>query len=773
MRGAVRKAEGGGGGNGGGAKGLKEELGLAHEATLPEYLRILRPYIVPTGWQNKLAVVGCYTFLIASKGCNIAGPAYLGSAVNKLTRGELPTADILAFVILRFMVSVFEELQRYVYLRVKETAGIETATEVFAHLHNLSLSWHLNKRTGAVLRAADRGISSASSIVDMLVLRLVPTCIEALVLILIFSEAYGSRTAAIVLAVTFILYFACTYIITLWRTKQRKKANLADNDATQIWSDSLTGFEVVKAFVGEKWELSRYTAASAALQAATRQSQASLITMNLTQSFLMRAAAGGVMLSVAYDTLYGRSDVGAFVALQTWVAQLFQPLSWLGMLYGAVMAALTDMGNLAALLAEKPGVVDRPDAQRLQSTPGGLSIEFRSVTFAYPTGRDRLSATMEQARADIAREDASQSWALRSVRSVRTTVSTWIARARGQATYGNLDTSMTSPPATGGSTAPTAVALTVQSTPGAASPAGFRAPPGGDSVAVQLHLDTPSPARDGGGAGTGGTGPRTVLQEVSFIIPPGKTLAVVGSTGSGKSTIGRLLGRYYDVSSSSGGVLVGGKDVRDLTQDSLRTAIGLVSQDALLFNDTIRYNIAYGRVGDTAAPRHVDKGSGAVVEGQAALESLDKVPMEAIIAAAKAAHIHDFIMTLPQGYDTRVGERGLKLSGGEKQRVAIARAILKDPPILLLDEATSALDSLTEAEVQSAINAARQHRTVLVIAHRLSTIRDADTIVVLEQGRVVESGTHEQLLATPSGRYATLWNTQAAMTAGVEAAPPV
>ncbi|SUZ32079.1 ATM1-type heavy metal exporter [Roseibaca ekhonensis] len=230
---------------------------------------------------------------------------------------------------------------------------------------------------------------------------------------------------------------------------------------------------------------------------------------------------------------------------------------------------------------------------------------------------------------------------------------------------------------------------------------------------------------------------RPILHGVSLTVPPGQSVAIVGPSGSGKSTIGRLLFRFYDV--TGGALRIDGQDLRDVTQSSLHAAIGVVPQDTVLFNDTIAYNIAYGREGATRAE---------------------------VEAAAKAARIDDFILSLPEGYDTAVGERGLKLSGGEKQRVGIARTLLKDPPILLLDEATSALDTQTEQDIQESLRRAGQGRTVLMIAHRLSTVVEADRIVVLEAGRIVEEGTHDALLAQ-GGRYAAMWARQSA-EAGAE-----
>jgi ATP-binding cassette subfamily B protein len=235
---------------------------------------------------------------------------------------------------------------------------------------------------------------------------------------------------------------------------------------------------------------------------------------------------------------------------------------------------------------------------------------------------------------------------------------------------------------------------------------------------------------------------RQVLRNVDFTIPGGTTTAVVGATGSGKSTLARLLFRFYEV--GSGAVLIDGQDVRTVTQESLRAAIGIVPQDTVLFNDSIEYNIAYGRPG----------------AGRKEVES-----------AARAAHIHDFIESLPDGYATLVGERGLKLSGGEKQRVAIARTLLKDPAILVFDEATSALDSRTERVIQDELEGIARSRTTLVIAHRLSTVVHADQILVMDHGSIVERGSHAELLAQ-GGVYAAMWEIQIRERAKAEALMP-
>ncbi len=259
-----------------------------------------------------------------------------------------------------------------------------------------------------------------------------------------------------------------------------------------------------------------------------------------------------------------------------------------------------------------------------------------------------------------------------------------------------------------------------------AVPARVRDKPGAGALAVadgRIEFDRVSFSYDAA---------RPILKDVSFTVPAGKTVAIVGPSGAGKSTVSRLLFRFYDV--GAGAIRIDGQDIRDVTQASLRAAIGVVPQDTVLFNDTIYYNIAYGR--PHASPSEVEE-------------------------AARLAHIHDFVMGLPEGYQTRVGERGLKLSGGEKQRVAIARTILKAPPILLFDEATSSLDSHTEREIQQNLEEISADRTTIVIAHRLSTVVAADEILVLERGSVVERGTHAALLAQ-DGAYAALWRRQQA-----------
>jgi len=759
--GAGGAAAGGGRGHGGGllggaaaAKQRAAELGLT-QASYVEGFAILRPYFFPKYPHARISAAACYTCLVLSKGCTMAGPAVLGLLVDKVSRGVVPLGELLVFTALRLLVSVFDESQRLLYQRVKEVAALELDARTFAHLHELSYSWHVSKSTGIVLQAMRRGSAAATDVVEMLFLRLVPTVLEMVVLVYIFAGAYGAPGASAVLFLAYITYFAATWWLTNWRQRLQAKSNLAGDDATQIASDSLTGFEVVKAFNAEAWELRRFSEASARLQLAGRQRQGSLVALNLVQSLIMRAALFGVLLVTAVDVAAGRQSIGVFVALLTWVSQLFTPLSWLGSLYTVIQVALTDTLNLAALLKEEPSVRDAPGALplELRDRARGATVEMRGVRFSYPASRDLLEQVRERQRERVRAEEAAEAEhqsrrsapmrALFSLVSASQSAAEGIARLAGvgaapHAGAVRLDEEAggggagagAARAAAAGASAPGDVAVAVGAKHGANSGAG-------GSAGAEGGAGTGSGA--GAGAGTGVV--REVLRGVSFTIAPGKTTAIVGSTGSGKSTIARLLFRYYDAA-AGGSVVIDGQDVRDVQQKSLRAAIGIVPQDAVLFNESIRYNILYGRPTATE---------------------------EEVVAAAKSAQVWPFIESLQEGLNTKVGERGLKLSGGEKQRVAIARTLLKNPPILVLDEATSALDSITESSVQEAIRVAKQGRTVLVIAHRLSTVRDADEIIVLEAGEIVERGTHDALLAS-HGRYFALWSQQRSGVDGVDGA---
>jgi ATP-binding cassette subfamily B protein len=482
----------------------------------------------------------------------------------------------------------------------------EVAVETFAHVHTLSLRFHLERKTGGLSRVIERGIKGIDTLLSFALFSIFPT-----ILLLVFYSAILlidlNVWVAISTVIMVIAYVWFTFWITRWRIQFRREMNQSDTDANTKAVDSLLNFETVKYFNNEAHETARYDVSMEKFSRASIQSQISLSYLNTGQAAIMAAGLGAVMALTALGISRGQFSIGLFVAGNAILIQLYQPLNLLGTVYREITQGLVDMEAMFRLLNQPREVQDKPGAQPLRV--GGGEIRFDNVVFNYDPER-------------------------------------------------------------------------------------------------------------------------TVLKGISFIVPAGKTVAVVGPSGAGKSTISRILYRFYDI--REGKVTIDGQDIRDITQTSLRAAIGIVPQDTVLFNDTVRYNIAYGRIGASDAD---------------------------IREAARLAQIDKFIVELPHGYDAMVGERGLKLSGGEKQRVAIARTILKNPPILLLDEATSALDTGTEREIQGALSDVSRGRTTLVIAHRLSTVIDADEILVLDHGQIIERGRHSELLAM-NRHYASMWNKQ-------------
>ena len=579
----------------------------------------LLPYLWPRGdVRGRLLVVAAVLLLVAAKVATVYVPLVYSRAVDVLSRHDpshvlaVPVGLIVAYGLLRIASGGFGELRDAVFAPVKQRVIRKVAMQTFQHLHALSLRFHLDRQTGGVTRAIERGTIAIELILRLGVFNIVPTLLETLMVTGIIWHIFDWRFALATL-VTVVVYVGFTIGFTGWRIGIRRRMNDIDSEASSKALDSLLNYETVKYFGNEGHEVHRYDEAQARYERAAVRTQVSLNMLNLGQAAIIAVAMAVVMLMAAREVADGKLTVGKFVLINTYLMQLYQPLNFLGFVYSSLRQGVVDLEQMFNLLGRSQDVSDRPGAVilpgRLEEAPAA-ALRFEDVHFGY--------------RAD-----------------------------------------------------------------------------------------------------------REILHGVSFSVPPGGRVAIVGPTGAGKSTISRLLFRFYDI--DGGRVLIDGRDVRDYRQASLRAAIGVVPQDTVLFNDTIRYNIAYGRIGAS---------------------------QDEIEHAARLAQVHDFVQRLPDGYDTRVGERGLKLSGGEKQRVAIARTILKNPRLLILDEATSALDTHTEQEIQAALRTVAADRTTLVIAHRLSTIIDADEILVLDDGRIAERGTHRGLLES-DGVYARMWAAQA------------
>jgi len=572
----------------------------------------------------KMRVLAALGLLVSAKLFNVSVPFFFKRAVDLLgpaTETVLqdpsywftlgPMSMIVGYGIARSLSSLFTELRGAVFSKVAQASIRLVALKVFTHLHEMDMTFHLQRKTGSLNSIMDRGKRGINFLYTSLIFNIIPTVFELSVVSGIFYMNYGANFALTALA-SVAFYTAWTIGITQWRTQFRKQMNKAENDSNSQIVDSLINYETVKYFQNEKYEAGKYDEYLKKYEAAANQTATSLSTLNFGQTFIFSMALTYIMYLTANRIMAGEMTIGDLVMVNTLLFQLSIPLNFLGTVYRETTQAITDIENLFSLLDNKSKVVSESDKELNMDGPNGTEIEFRNVSFYYDSDRK-------------------------------------------------------------------------------------------------------------------------ILDNVSFIVKPGTTLGVCGPSGSGKSTILRLLYRFYDP--TEGQILINGQDIKTVSLESLRRHIGVIPQDCVLFNNSLRHNIAYGKLGCTD---------------------------EEVRQAAEKAQLLEIVERLPKGFETQVGERGLKLSGGEKQRTAIARTILKAPKILCCDEATSSLDTNTEKQIMSSISELFGQTTSIMIAHRLSTIQTADQILVLShRGSIMEKGTHNELLSNEHGLYTELWKRQA------------
>lgn len=576
--------------------------------------------MLPFLWDYKGRAILALLFLVVSKLAVVGMPLILKEIIDLLDQSKddlvlyLPLSLLLGYGALRLTSGIFNELRDAVFARVRYGAIKKLSMQVLTHLYQLSLRFHLERKTGGISRDLERGTQSLSSIMNYLVFNIVPTIAEFLLVAGILLTQYNWRFA-LVTSVTVVVYIVFTLAITEWRMHYRHAMNRLDSEANSQAIDGLINYETVKYFTNEEHEINRYKKTMTEWEDTAVKSQNSMSLLNFGQGAVITVGVTFIMIYAAQGVVDGSMTLGDLVLVNAMMLQLFMPLGFLGVIYRALKYSLADMDLMIKLLDKKEEIQDKPDASNLILTKA--EIEFKNVSFSY-------------------------------------------------------------------------------------------------------------------------TSDRQILNNISFKVESGHKVAIVGASGAGKSTITRLLFRFYDT--DEGAVLIDDQNIKDVSQKSLRSAIGIVPQDTVLFNDTIYNNIIYAKPDSTE---------------------------QDVYKAAEMANIHKFISSLPEGYQTIVGERGLKLSGGEKQRVAIARVIISQPRIMVFDEATSSLDSKSEQAILQSLKDISQAHTTLVIAHRLSTVVDADTILVMDEGGIVEKGSHAELIEK-KGKYEHLWSLQLSENHSVE-----